>query len=223
MLFVSHNLAAIRTLCHRAMLLHDGRIVSIGAVDATIDRYVQDFAGAAESMVNLPAPRDEDPAAAGLSLHFLTIDDRPKAEFRINEPWKIRMEFEVFRPLEEVVGSMGLMTLEGVPVTTYYSRSRSLLPGRFSIDFELDLPLAPCDLQFNVGILTERRIVYYHEGQGHVSVIDAAAGDQPYSTPPGILTSKTRPVIHDLGPDEPTAHFGPAGRNQPPGTIADED
>jgi lipopolysaccharide transport system ATP-binding protein len=39
-LFVSHNMAAVRSLCHRVLLLDAGRIVMDGDVDACIRRYL---------------------------------------------------------------------------------------------------------------------------------------------------------------------------------------
>ena len=197
-LFVSHNLAAIRSLCTRAMLLQDGRLAAAGAVDDIIDRYVGNLALASSDRLWLPTVGDGTPAA-GVSLQFLTLDDKPQAEFRLHEPWKIRMEFELRRPVEEVVASMGLVTLEGVPVTTYYSLAQSLDVGQYRVDFVVDLPLSRCDLQFNVGILSERRVLRYHEGQGHVAILAAAAGEQPYSLPFGVLTARYRPEIAALG------------------------
>jgi lipopolysaccharide transport system ATP-binding protein len=39
-LFVSHNIQAIKQLCSRAILLESGNIVSIGKVDEVVDRYL---------------------------------------------------------------------------------------------------------------------------------------------------------------------------------------
>jgi lipopolysaccharide transport system ATP-binding protein len=41
-LFVSHNLGAVRTLCSRGILLHKGELVCDDTVDACLSRYVQD-------------------------------------------------------------------------------------------------------------------------------------------------------------------------------------
>jgi len=40
-LFVSHNLASVRQLCHRAVLLHEGRLVTAGKPAEVIARYMQ--------------------------------------------------------------------------------------------------------------------------------------------------------------------------------------
>ncbi len=39
-LFVSHNFSAIKALCSKAMLLHNGQLISSGHVEDTIDSYV---------------------------------------------------------------------------------------------------------------------------------------------------------------------------------------
>ena len=93
---------------------------------------------------------------------------------------------------------MGLATYEGVPVTTIYSRSADFAAGTYSVDFRIDLPLSPCELQFNVGLLSHRRILYYHEGIGHVSIVPAAAGEQPFSLPLGVVTTQYRPEVRSI-------------------------
>src|SRR5262245_50952554 len=41
-LFVSHNMAAVKALCPRVLLLDHGRVASDGPADAVIDRYIVD-------------------------------------------------------------------------------------------------------------------------------------------------------------------------------------
>jgi lipopolysaccharide transport system ATP-binding protein len=48
-LFVSHNLAAVRTLCSRAILLTEGRIHREGTTDEVIDQYLRDSRGMART------------------------------------------------------------------------------------------------------------------------------------------------------------------------------
>jgi lipopolysaccharide transport system ATP-binding protein len=40
-LFVSHDLGAVRTLCHRGLLIDGGRLILDNSVDVTVDRYLQ--------------------------------------------------------------------------------------------------------------------------------------------------------------------------------------
>ncbi len=39
-LFVSHNMAAVRSICREAVVLDRGRVVAHGAIDETVDRYL---------------------------------------------------------------------------------------------------------------------------------------------------------------------------------------
>jgi len=196
-LFVSHNLAAIRNLCSRAVLLEQGRVTAIGPVDDVIDHYVRQSMGEAEAIHDLPPAGDGQPAT-GLRITVSTPGGEPRMEFRIGELWMIRFEFAISRRLEHVAASMGLMTFEGVPITTIFSKTADLDPGRHVVDFTIDLPLSPCQLQLYVGVLSFKRAVYYQEGVGRVSIIEASTGEQPYSLPHGVLTARTRPEIRPL-------------------------
>lgn len=40
-LFVSHNMAAVSSLCHRALLLQQGRVVAVGPTDEIVQTYIQ--------------------------------------------------------------------------------------------------------------------------------------------------------------------------------------
>lgn len=58
-LFVSHNMAAVRTLCHRSLLLVSGRLAAIGTTDDVILRYVdhhEDASGFSREPLKVPHP-----------------------------------------------------------------------------------------------------------------------------------------------------------------------
>ena len=65
-LFVSHNVGAIRMLCSRCLMLDEGRVVMDGPADAVIDRYVEQLSqqGAARQA----GPRYPD-VGSGFVLH----------------------------------------------------------------------------------------------------------------------------------------------------------
>jgi lipopolysaccharide transport system ATP-binding protein len=124
-LFVSHNLAAIRSLCSRAMLLQDGRLEAAGPVDEVIDRYIQEAADAGTATVELPAAAPDSPVT-GVRLSFTTADGSPRNTFRLHEPWQLRMEFRTFREVGQLVASMGLATYE-VCLLRPFTQGRAIL------------------------------------------------------------------------------------------------
>jgi lipopolysaccharide transport system ATP-binding protein len=63
LLFVSHDIGAVRALCRRVLYLDQGRVVEIGAADAVLDRYVRDthaLQAAELATAARPASRVED-------------------------------------------------------------------------------------------------------------------------------------------------------------------
>lgn len=68
-LFVSHNLAAVRSLCSTGILLHSGRCIATGSVDSILDRYSALATPSGIDYVRREAPRD---APAILRARVLT-------------------------------------------------------------------------------------------------------------------------------------------------------
>lgn len=66
-LFVSHNLAAVRALCNRAVLLESGRVAEVGPTGSVLDAYVARQQSASEVIEPEP-PRDGRPRIARIRL-----------------------------------------------------------------------------------------------------------------------------------------------------------
>jgi lipopolysaccharide transport system ATP-binding protein len=81
-LFVSHNMAAIRNLCQRAMVLKQGRLALIGNVDDCIGAYESSMSGLHECTWTRPPTLASGP----LSYKSLSVDvegEQPKLSLRI--------------------------------------------------------------------------------------------------------------------------------------------
>ncbi len=197
-LFVSHNMAAIRTLCSRAILLDRGRIHDHGSTSTVIDAYLQGLEHG-EDGDRLPR---SDPGAVGEGTRIFCTDqhDRIRLEFKIWEPWRIHLEFDMFYAATDVIAAVGLRTVDGTPLVTYWSRPRDLTPGSYAAVFSFDLPVAHTDLQFAVGLTSRERQFYYVDGVSRVSIADVALGEQPYRTrDTSVLVTDQRPEISERG------------------------
>jgi hypothetical protein len=197
-LFVSHQLAAVRNLCSRAILLERGAILAEGEVERVLARYLAINTSELAATVDLPPGEPEAPAR-GLALHTHDSDDKPSANFRLGEPWRIRLEFETKIPLSHVIAAVGLRNLEAIPLITWWSAPRDLPAGRWSAEFLCDIPFSASSFDFTVGISTHERSVYYAEGVGSVTVSEIAVGEQPVrASGAGLLTGSQRPEIRPL-------------------------
>jgi len=95
-LFVSHNLAAVRSLCRRACVLHDGRIVQLGDVHECIGHYLDwnpDQSAASVRFDRAPG------AGVWMTCATLLSDDRPATRVLMGSSLTIEVSFESDGPL----------------------------------------------------------------------------------------------------------------------------
>jgi lipopolysaccharide transport system ATP-binding protein len=94
-LFVSHNMAAVRRLCRRGLLLHQGEIVARGDVGACIETYLA-------SAGTRPILSQAVYRAPFLKLHSVTVNGSADGEVHLSggaTRLEIAVEGELARPL----------------------------------------------------------------------------------------------------------------------------
>ncbi|MDW8072358.1 MAG: polysaccharide ABC transporter ATP-binding protein [Anaerolineae bacterium] len=189
-LFVSHNMAAVRKLCSYAILLDGGRKEATGSADAVISEYLTRGEASLSPVILLPFASEDVPGVATV-LRIFAEDGTPRARFHLWEKWYMRLEFEIFKPVRHVIAAVGLLNFEGVSIITYWSRPKDLQPGRYCVTFRCDVPLKACDLNFAVGLSEHERTFYYVQGIGHIAIDEIAAGEQPFcASGAGLLLSR---------------------------------
>jgi lipopolysaccharide transport system ATP-binding protein len=125
-LFVSHNVQAVRSLCGRCLLLDKGSVAACGPSGPVIGQYLNRSSAQGSAMVWEP---DEAPGNATFSLlgvRVLAPDGSPQAVLSTRSDVWIEMEFYVFGavPSALCVG-FDLMTSDGIAVLrTYQTDSR---------------------------------------------------------------------------------------------------
>jgi lipopolysaccharide transport system ATP-binding protein len=122
--FVSHNLQAVQSLCSRVLHLEGGRVVSYGDVASGIAGYLEGMARL-ESTRRWPfgeAPGDEDIRLTGVSAACENISG---AVFPSAADVTITLQFTAARRLDALCVGFDLMTAEGVVVLRSYQTDRA--------------------------------------------------------------------------------------------------
>jgi lipopolysaccharide transport system ATP-binding protein len=101
-LFVSHNLKAVRRLCTRAIWLAGGRIAAEGATDAVVETYLRS-AQQLESLDKLPSVLAELPVDPGFRLLDVCVRQHGVASTTLGSGEPIEIEF-VYDVLEHTHG-----------------------------------------------------------------------------------------------------------------------
>jgi lipopolysaccharide transport system ATP-binding protein len=160
-LFVSHNMGAIKSLCSRAMLLDAGNVKCDGSVDRVVGSYY-DFtarAGRCEAgLIPEDAPRPwSTPEARLRSVKLMDTSGTEIAQLYFAQPFRVKIIFDVFTDISDAVIEVGIATLDGTRVT-YLSNidggkpSASLSRGRYSVAVDMDVILLPRSYTIYLGI-----------------------------------------------------------------------
>jgi lipopolysaccharide transport system ATP-binding protein len=115
-LFVSHNMAALQTLCATAVLIENGRLAMVGKTPAVITRYLQ--RGGEDSTV---WRREDDKPSASLQFESaeLRVEGEPDSlklhlEIRMNSRSSHRPAFVAV----DILNSLGASVMQALPTVT---------------------------------------------------------------------------------------------------------
>ncbi len=190
-LFVSHNLGAVRQLCSRALLLRDGRLEKAGPVAPVLERYLQLAGDGARGPV--PAAPADGPVRV-LACRTLDADGRPAEEFKLGATWRMEVDLEVRRECARLVVALGLVGAEGEAVQTCWMPPAEFSSGRHRVTFRQDrVHLAAGGYRLLVGLTQDDRSLLQGEsGRIEISGETAAAGYIPRAYGVGtVLNSMT--------------------------------
>jgi lipopolysaccharide transport system ATP-binding protein len=135
-LFVSHNLGAVRSLCTRGIVLSGGAMQFDGAVEEAIARYLASAAdrGAQDGQVSFGSGGLAFEDLAVLSVRLRNEAGEVRALFDAMEPITIEVEYAITARLRGARTVIALVTSEGEVAfqsTDQQTRDAELPPGRY--------------------------------------------------------------------------------------------
>ena len=122
-LFVSHNLGAIRTLCNRCLLLESGELILDGPADSVVERYIEHCSRTTTATQSGPQPDDE---GEGFLLHWL--DPIGGLTIFCGDPLRLDFEVEAAVSLDERQAGfrVTLTSSDGNPLVTMSSAVQAI-------------------------------------------------------------------------------------------------
>jgi lipopolysaccharide transport system ATP-binding protein len=175
-LFVSHNMAAVRKLCERAMLFESGRMANQGKTSNILGEYL-DGSKQIESEYKIPAPSEEN--APGWA-HTITVEDgegNPTVTVPVGKPWQVRVRFVLKRQVEHFVIGLGMRTNEEVALRTSWSTPCTLKGGEYEVLFrENTLVLGSGRYHLIIGLSTNERTFHYVEDAAVLEIANYSDG-----------------------------------------------
>lgn len=92
-LFVSHNLDAVKKLCNKGLLLHNGQLIHDGNIDATLDSYLLNYSSN-EKQTELNFEEDESKEAQILKVALKDKEGNDVLEYFSNQEIYVHITFK---------------------------------------------------------------------------------------------------------------------------------
>ncbi|HEV2765498.1 MAG TPA: ABC transporter ATP-binding protein [Pyrinomonadaceae bacterium] len=172
-LFVSHNMTAMRSLCTRGFLFAGGQLVKSAPVGECIDEYLSS-ADADETCdvatADLPRPSLGVDEEGSLRITRVRVGSPAGSLPRTGEPLSLSVEFQTDRPLSEVVFGFSVKSSDNVLLFECRSSDSlgpigELPPGRHRIHAEVERnPLSPGLYSLSAGARCESKGLDYLPG-----------------------------------------------------------
>ena len=120
-LFVSHNMGAVRSLCTRGILLRDGHLEMDGDVDQVINTYLTGNEITADGKVVISEQDIPDDNEFGiLSVELRSLAGEIKSTFKIDEGFEIHIKYKIIEPVKNQRINLRFLTTLGETVFATY-------------------------------------------------------------------------------------------------------
>jgi lipopolysaccharide transport system ATP-binding protein len=156
-LFVSHNMASVRALCERAILLDGGRVRADGDVDDVVSEYLRtDVKASVEGSIPADAPRIGMGDVRVRHVELLDGDGRHLTQACLGQPLVVVLGLEAERRVPVAV-EIGISSLDGIRATTSFSTDGGqppfmLEPGESRLVVELEPFMLPGHYALDLGV-----------------------------------------------------------------------
>lgn len=144
-LFVSHNLHAIRNLCQRTLILNNGEIYASGPTEESLRKYAELVR---EVKIDVKTDIDNNTNRRGKGvirfsgIEIIDSEGNKKNEFELGETVKFKISYEVFREIEGlnlIIAILSGLSRECITLTNHQLTKSTLYAGAKG-EAEIELP-----------------------------------------------------------------------------------
>lgn len=155
-LFVSHNMSAVSSLCSSAIWIEEGKVRQWGPSRDVINDYLKKDSSKHDTIIDLN--RKERSRGGGDRLHLKSLAWQSVLPLQHGETAKAHISFDTSAPLIDVTIRLGFSGLDGRRLLTYETdfqdgyRPSLLKAGQYSVNVEIEsLPLTPDIYTIDIG------------------------------------------------------------------------
>ncbi|MEM9830568.1 MAG: polysaccharide ABC transporter ATP-binding protein [Bacteroidota bacterium] len=167
-LFVSHNMGAVKSLCQRGIFLQQGKVAKTGTASEAVDYYLEN-AVELKGVFSLPLPSLESQLEKLGYATEITIENEQSeitSILPLAKPWQVRVKFTLLNHVSHFIIAIGIKTTDDTAIRTTWSKPQDLEPGDYEAVFRDDsVFLCSGVYKLAIGLSSrERSFQYFSEG-----------------------------------------------------------
>lgn len=176
-LFVSHNMEAVRKLCSRGVLLESGHVTAFADTESVVKKYIGS-GESVQSLYEIPLPPDYgDLPGYTRNLAVEDVGGNAATAIPVGQSWQVRVHFRINRRTEHLIIALGMRTSDGTPFRTSWSTPQTLEAGDYEVVFrEETIIMAPGRYSLVVGLSAHERVIHYQEDVGILEIAEFSEG-----------------------------------------------
>lgn len=159
-LFVSHNMSAMKTLCTRGIVMEGGRVGYDGDVDQAVNRYLDAGDGNPHNGIiaeNCPRISDVKGEALVRRVRLADVNGKDIQQVFFGQPFQVVMTVEVMQDIEDAHLEISFSTLDGVQVSYSAATDGGVPPtflrkGLHEVSSRFENTLLPREYTIDVGV-----------------------------------------------------------------------
>ncbi len=160
-LFVSHNLASVRKLCNKGVLMDQGTLSAPVPIEDVINAYTDCFV-LSEDLVDLDVSTADPSFGCATKVQILDEHNKPTSSLRSCRPWGLQVYFSVAKRLDHFIIGWGLCTEAETPCRNSWTAPQIIEPGNYVLEMrDTAVQLSRGRYVLNIG-LSERESPFHY-------------------------------------------------------------
>jgi lipopolysaccharide transport system ATP-binding protein len=135
-LFVSHNMGSLRSICKKGIILDKGSLSLIAPISETVDHYLKVQSISSESFLDLTKYAKLSKEAHALSILSKRENGTQTNLFFAGEKLCIEIEFYLSSAISNFIIGIGIVSEEGANVRTVWSKPKAVKEGKHKAVFK---------------------------------------------------------------------------------------
>ncbi len=173
-LFVSHNMSVVSSLCTKGFLIKQGQNVFQGSITSAIDKYFEQLQ--IKSVYTYKENNDIEACVLEVTINDETGMQVTNIPF--GEKWQVKVSVKINSPLRNFIVSLGVLDVLNYPIRTVWMPEQQVEPGFYSVTFtEKDLLFASGSYKLVVGLSAGNRNFQYIDDNMFFNIDESSALD----------------------------------------------